>query len=192
MPVSTLKSVSQPLAPELLRYDSFERERYCHTALFGTIHGADTKVFQQTEILVSGINTLAKLPDNYHLPPRGFGQIARIECLWDTRSDLRSDHAYRGMIIFTSGASSTIPVVHFADALLGYDGSGATLARDILKYCGISAGLIAECEDDLEHHDYQIVFSREATYVQDGIHVAYPWIAPDKEWMMIRRDKQRR
>ena len=185
-----LLSVSTPLAPELLEYNEYRMERYCGKALFGSINAAYVEQMRQAALIFAGIQSYQGMQDDHRLPSHGFGEIARVECICDYRppNELGS-YWLRGIIVFTSGSGDTMPIVHFSDALLGYGGSGPALGRFILKYCGIPDELVKYCEDELEHHDYRIVFSREATHVQEGVVVAWPYDPPDQKWRLIHKEK---
>lgn len=163
------------------------------SALFGTINYATDDTKRQVDIMVAGVTALAireqwSFGEHY---VNGLGEIARIECLWDERGPEVTGYKHlRGMVIFTSGANRTIPLVYYQDALLGYGGAGANFGRHILSTCGVPQELIQVTEDELEHHDYQIVLSREKTYDDDyGAVVAAPHLPPHGRWKLIHKER---
>lgn len=166
------------------------------SALFGTIAYASDDTKRQVDIIVAGVTALAAREQVAYGERyvNGLGEVARIECMWDDRAREVTGHKdLRGMVIFTSGANRTIPLVYCQDALLGYGGTGANFGRHILSTCGVPQELIRVTEDELEHHDYQIVLSREATYVNnDDAIVAAPHLPPHGRWKLIRKEKHPR
>lgn len=162
-------------------------------AVFGTIEYASDETKRQVNIIVAGVAALATREQVVYGEryTNGLGEIARIECLSDDRGQVATGYRHlRGMVIFTSGANGTLPLVYYRDALLGYGGAGANFGRHILSTCGIPQPLIQVVEDELEHHDYRIVFSREATQVDDtGAVIVASHLPPDQRWRLIRKEK---
>ena len=176
-----------------LKQEEVRMSLHYPSALFGTIDYANDDTKRQMDIIVAGVSALAVREQWVHGEHylNGLGEIARIECLWDDRGPTATGYKHlRGMVIFTSGANRTIPLAYYQDALLGYGGTGANFGRHILSACGVPQELIQVVEDELEHHDYQIVLSREATYVDsDGAIVAASHLPPDGQWRLIRKEK---
>ncbi len=93
----------------------------------------------------------------------GFEAPTRVELVWDRdpRPALLGDQDIRGLALFDSNGRLFVHVVH---ALVGYDGSGPTLSRDILRLIGVPYSVFNEIQAATAHRSYAIILERhEAT-----------------------------
>lgn len=92
--------------------------------------------------------------------------IVRVELFWDPNSaDQR-----RGAVFFDSTGQTVMHVMH---ALLGYNGSGPTLSKCLLRQLGVEQAMFDELNGRLQNQAYYVILSREATLTHDdGVEVA--------------------
>lgn len=182
------RPVTELRAIELLEFDVFRQERICKSAMFGTIRDWTQINHQQFAVIFNGIE---RISDNgFEQNNETLGRIARIECFnYGERPE--GNQQYEGMVLFTAGSDFTSPLVHFENALLGYEGSGPSLGRYILSQCGVPSELVSEAEASLGNRGYSLVFSREAVEDEDGTEIVQPYDPPVTEWRIVHEEKRR-
>lgn len=126
--------------------------------------GTDTdQIWRLLEPLLIGIDIMYLSSDTADLERRNLrhAQIARAEFIW--RWDELTRKEYRGAVLFDNHQQ---PLIHVSDALLGYEGNGPELSRNILCSLGVAEQMFREASASVPTHNYDsVVFSREAIEV---------------------------
>lgn len=79
-------------------------------------------------------------------------RIARLEFIWDRHT------GRRGVVMYDTDGS---PVIHVANALLGYSGAGPALSGQIMEALGVLPEVFEMINSSVTNQDYIVVLSRE-------------------------------
>lgn len=129
-------------------------------------------VWQQLEPILVRIDEARESEQFTASPP--FSLPARLELIWDRH------HSHRqGLVMFDSQGQLIVHVVH---ALLGYDGSGPQLSKQILTHLGVGEAMFEQIQHEVRDRPYLVVLSRQKRRFDQGITTTYPTHEVEGEW----------
>lgn len=149
--------------------------RVQYATRIGTFKGSVGDDWRALEPLIAGIEALyvpedcSSSNDDPNFKGSTYGRIARIEFV-HSHDQFNVDRS--GATVFDNRWNA---LFHVETALLGYEGSGVDLSRNILLAVGVPEELFVEANAAVASHSYDtLVFTREPVYHDDGIEFVLP------------------
>jgi hypothetical protein len=129
----------------------------------GCFDGDTSKDWEQIEECLERLE-LANLLDGNRV---GSGLVTRVELF--RNYDQSGREFRRGLVAFNDQCEA---LFHAVNALIGYNGSGPILTRQILTTIGVPLEMFERANNEARSGSYTVVFSREQTEVYEGIVVS--------------------
>ena len=150
-----------------LRVMSTDGDRVAHFSVtFATFTQDANTCYPLLGEVLRGLENLAMRPDN----PVSAGRIARVEFIWNRAANRR------GAVFFDDKG---VPLVHVVNALLGCQGAGSALSRQIMMEFGMDESVFDEINMLVANQDYVVVLTREVHAEVDGVLRALPMMVTD-------------